>query len=260
MAVCPPVVAVSLGAPAARAAVARRRGRIAAVARHWFLVGQPVSAGAFGSDRPSGARRALRPARIPTFLVSPSGRTTVSGPRSRRAGVRSGARTVRPPSRNNDSGEHGGDIRRECRSLRQRATGVAQNMARTLPLQRTRAAQDAARPTCSALRVRCVMPLSSTMVGKRTRRFRHEADARWLMAYAAALGERSASTSTRRGGIVAHPLFAVCVEWPVVLDGRNVEGSQTLTTEERGRGVHATHDLVITRRSEAETSSSRSES
>jgi acyl dehydratase len=91
------------------------------------------------------------------------------------------------------------------------------------------------------------MPLSSATVGKRTRRFRHEVDARWLMAYAAALGERAPIYFDTTGEIVAHPLFPVCVEWPVVLDGRNLEGSQTLTNEERGRGVHATHDLVLHR-------------
>jgi acyl dehydratase len=91
------------------------------------------------------------------------------------------------------------------------------------------------------------MPLSSATVGKRTRRFRHEVDARWLMAYAAVLGERSPVYFDTTGTIVAHPLFPVCVEWPVVLDGRNLEGSQSLTNEERGRGVHATHDLVLHR-------------
>ena len=67
------------------------------------------------------------------------------------------------------------------------------------------------------------------------------------MAYAAVLGERAPIYFDTTGEIVAHPLFPVCVEWPVVLDGRNLEGSQSLTNEERGRGVHATHDLVLHR-------------
>src|SRR5439155_19949221 len=44
-------------------------------------------------------------------------------------------------------------------------------------------------------------------------------DARWLMAYAAALGEtdpRYYDTSTP-GGPLAHPLFAVCYEWAAAL-------------------------------------------
>ena len=91
------------------------------------------------------------------------------------------------------------------------------------------------------------MPLSSTVVGKHTRRFRHEADVRWLMAYAAALGERSPVYFDTTKALRAHPLFPVCFEWPVVLDGRHIEGSSALTDEERGRGVHATHDLAIHR-------------
>jgi acyl dehydratase len=93
----------------------------------------------------------------------------------------------------------------------------------------------------------CAMSLSSAVVGKRTRRFRHDVDARWLMAYAAALGERAPIYFDTTGALAAHPMFPVCIEWPVVLDGRNIEGSQTLTMEERGRGVHATHDLVLHR-------------
>ena len=95
------------------------------------------------------------------------------------------------------------------------------------------------------------MPLDSAMVGRRTRRFRSVADARWLMAYAAGLGDAPPCYFDTTRAIVAHPLFSVCPEWPVVLDGRNIEGSSALTREEGARGVHATHDVTIHRPIEA---------
>src|SRR5439155_24304512 len=71
-------------------------------------------------------------------------------------------------------------------------------------------------------------------------------DARWLMAYAAALGEtdpRYYDTSTP-GGPLAHPLFAVCYEWAAALTVR----SKTIKPELMPLGVHTTHQLVIHRR------------
>jgi acyl dehydratase len=74
-------------------------------------------------------------------------------------------------------------------------------------------------------------------------------DARWLMAYAAALGETAPEyfDTTRADGIVAHPLFAVCYEWPLALDLRD----KTLGAEVATKGVHATHDLTLYRRPRA---------
>jgi acyl dehydratase len=73
----------------------------------------------------------------------------------------------------------------------------------------------------------------------------HEIDARWLMAYAAALGEEAPEylDTTRAGGLLAHPLFPVCYEWPLALDVR----AKALTDEVALRGVHATHHLTIHR-------------
>jgi acyl dehydratase len=99
------------------------------------------------------------------------------------------------------------------------------------------------------------MPLSTAMVGKSTRRFRHHVDARWLMSYAAGLGETAAcyfdTTQRLASHPASHPLFPVCIEWPVVLDSRNIEGARHLTVAESARGVHATHDLQIHRPIEA---------
>ncbi|MBI3458320.1 MAG: MaoC family dehydratase N-terminal domain-containing protein [Candidatus Rokubacteria bacterium] len=71
-----------------------------------------------------------------------------------------------------------------------------------------------------------------------------EIDARWLMAYAAGLGETAPPyvDTLRSGGLLAHPLFPVCYEWPVALALR-----ATLPDEVAVRGVHATHDLHLHR-------------
>jgi acyl dehydratase len=70
-------------------------------------------------------------------------------------------------------------------------------------------------------------------------------DARWLMAYAAALGEEDPRyyDTTALAGPVAHPLFAVCYEWPLALALR-----ERAIGEAASRfGVHATHSLVVHR-------------
>ena len=73
----------------------------------------------------------------------------------------------------------------------------------------------------------------------------HDIDARWLMAYAAALGEHAPEyfDTTRADGVLAHPLFPVCYEWPLALDVR----AQALPDQIAVRGVHATHRLVLHR-------------
>jgi acyl dehydratase len=65
------------------------------------------------------------------------------------------------------------------------------------------------------------------------------------MAYAAALGESGPEyfDTTRPGGILAHPLFPVCYEWPLALDAR----AKVLPDEVAVRGVHATHRLTLHR-------------
>ena len=53
----------------------------------------------------------------------------------------------------------------------------------------------------------------------------HEVDARWTMAYASALGDHQPHylDTTRPEGIVAHPLFSVCPEWPVIVKSQVAE-------------------------------------
>ncbi len=70
-------------------------------------------------------------------------------------------------------------------------------------------------------------------------------DARWLMAYAAALGETDPRyyDTTAPGGPLAHPLFPVCYEWPANRALRAASGLQALNAQL----VHAQHDIVIHR-------------
>lgn len=70
-------------------------------------------------------------------------------------------------------------------------------------------------------------------------------DARWLMAYAAAVGETDARyyDTTAPGGPVAHPLFPVCYEWPVAVALR----AKAIDASLAPRGVHTFHALSIHR-------------
>jgi len=94
------------------------------------------------------------------------------------------------------------------------------------------------------------MPVPSDAVGRQTLPISHVVDARWLMSYAAGLGEFDAAylDTTLAAGIVAHPLFPVCVEWPTVLALGALDAlSVAVTPEEARRGIHATHDCVLER-------------
>jgi acyl dehydratase len=70
-------------------------------------------------------------------------------------------------------------------------------------------------------------------------------DARWLMAYAAAVGETDARyyDTTAPGGPLAHPLFPVCYEWPVAVALR----AKTIDAALAPRGVHVLHNLFVHR-------------
>ena len=92
------------------------------------------------------------------------------------------------------------------------------------------------------------MPLDAALVGQRTDDATHEVDARWLMAYAAGLGDLNARyMDTAADTVIAHPLFPVCLEWPVNLSLRKLPGYERVTPEEMARGVHAAHDLHLFR-------------
>ena len=69
------------------------------------------------------------------------------------------------------------------------------------------------------------------------------------MAYAAAIGNLLPPYMDTRdsANLVAHPLFPVCFEWPVVVEmAQRLHGTE-LTAAEARRAVHATHDLMLHR-------------
>lgn len=90
------------------------------------------------------------------------------------------------------------------------------------------------------------LTLGPGILGRRAGPETHEVDARWLMAYAAALGETAGEylDTGRPGGILASPLFPVCYEWPLALALRVGAIPDPVAL----RGVHATHDLLLHRR------------
>ena len=90
------------------------------------------------------------------------------------------------------------------------------------------------------------MPLNSRVVGASTREFTHSVDARWLMAYADGIGDNNPRyQDTTQGEVLGHPMFPVCLEWPVILGSRELPGYETVSPQESARIVHASHDLHI---------------
>jgi len=92
------------------------------------------------------------------------------------------------------------------------------------------------------------MPLNSSIVGS-SETLAADIDTRWTMAYAAVLGDTTPCyfDTLAPGGIIAHPLFPVCFEWPIISAMRETLERSGLTPEEGRRAVHATHDLIIHR-------------
>ncbi|MGE0820812.1 MAG: MaoC/PaaZ C-terminal domain-containing protein [Candidatus Binatia bacterium] len=93
------------------------------------------------------------------------------------------------------------------------------------------------------------MSLNANAVGVSIEPVVHDIDARWVMAYAAGLGDALPCylDTLQPQGIVGHPLFPMCVEWPAVLALREYGERLGLTVDERVRGVHATQDTIIHR-------------
>lgn len=87
--------------------------------------------------------------------------------------------------------------------------------------------------------------LSRDIVGVTAGPIAHDIDARWLMAYAAGLGDTDPRyfDTLAPAGPAAHPLFPVCYEWPVMLALRARATSDELAI----RSVHATHDVTLHR-------------
>ena len=93
------------------------------------------------------------------------------------------------------------------------------------------------------------MPLNAAAVGLQTAPMIHDVDARWTMAFSAGLGDTQPCymDTTRDEEVVAHPLFPICPEWPVMLEARDLLMDDGLTLPESRRGVHAGHDMRVHR-------------
>ncbi len=93
------------------------------------------------------------------------------------------------------------------------------------------------------------MPVPTDMVGDTIDPITHEVDARWTMSYSASLGDTDPCyLDTRRTeGVMAHPVFPVCVEWPVIVSGRERSADWGITPDETRRSVHSTHDMIVHR-------------
>jgi len=72
------------------------------------------------------------------------------------------------------------------------------------------------------------MALDSTTVGSVGERFERTVDARWVMSYAAGIGDYLPCymDTSRRNALRAHPLFPVRREWPVLVALRDEAGQE----------------------------------
>lgn len=102
--------------------------------------------------------------------------------------------------------------------------------------------------TTTSLRA-IAMPLTAEGLGQRSEPLVQHVDARWLMAYAAGIGDLAPCymDTTRPEGIVGHPMFAVAAEWRPLGRGPAPACMQAMSLQERTRGVHFAHDLSIHR-------------
>lgn len=92
------------------------------------------------------------------------------------------------------------------------------------------------------------MPIESSLVGIKVGPIATEVDTRWTMAYAAGIGDDlPIYMDTRRaGGVIAHPVFPVCFEWPAAGSIRHKTRAR-LSQDEAARGVHVTQHMIVHR-------------
>jgi acyl dehydratase len=88
------------------------------------------------------------------------------------------------------------------------------------------------------------MKLASRIAGAEAAAVEQALDARWVMAYSAALGETDARCyDTTRADLPVHPLFPVCYEWQPLQPVRNLPELKPVYP----RLVHAQHDMTLHR-------------
>jgi acyl dehydratase len=93
------------------------------------------------------------------------------------------------------------------------------------------------------------MALSKSFEGAVTPSITQEIDQRWIAAFASGVGDGGIQyvDGDCPGGIQAHPIFPVCLEWPLVQEVSRIAMSAGLTTEEARAGVHSMHSLRLHR-------------
>jgi acyl dehydratase len=93
------------------------------------------------------------------------------------------------------------------------------------------------------------MPLASSLVGSTSEVVSSEVDVAWTMAYAAALGDTLPCylDTTRPGGIIAHPMFSVGLEWRAMVQIIGLLSESGFPRAEMLRRVHATDDVSVFR-------------
>ncbi|MEM7093555.1 MAG: MaoC/PaaZ C-terminal domain-containing protein [Actinomycetota bacterium] len=93
------------------------------------------------------------------------------------------------------------------------------------------------------------MAIPTSLVGTVVAPMEHVVDERWTMAYAASLRDHAEAylDTLRPDGVVAHPVFAVCPEWPVIVASRHASEAAGVSPAEVITSVHATHDTTIHR-------------
>jgi len=93
------------------------------------------------------------------------------------------------------------------------------------------------------------MPFDSRLVGTPLGPFEYQVDAGWTMAYAAGVGDMSPVyvDSLRPDGLLAHPVFPVCLVWKGMAELDQRLRNSALRPDEAVRRVHATQDMILHR-------------
>jgi acyl dehydratase len=93
------------------------------------------------------------------------------------------------------------------------------------------------------------MPCDSRIVGKTLGPLEYEVDPFWTMAYAAGIGDPNPRYLDSRGsgGLIAHPVFPVCLATRARWQMEPMFLADGLTPEESIRSVHMTQDMICHR-------------
>ena len=91
------------------------------------------------------------------------------------------------------------------------------------------------------------MPITAEQVGQLTEPVTTDIDARWIMSFAAGIKDSNPLyMDTAANKVIAHPVFPVCFEWPVILKSIEMPGAE-IEPEEHNTGIHSYHDIHINR-------------